>query len=139
MICVLKSRHRDLAMASGGMSESDFTQFLRTAFDRLCAVSADGAIHFICVDWRHMREMLDAAIPFAPGPLGGEGKNTGKLGVTDESRARTSPARMFRAFLPSAHHYLLCGNALDMESYQRLLGSAKAQLVFTDPPGNGPL
>ena len=36
-------------------------------------------------------------------------------------------------------HYLLCGNALDMESYQRLMGSAKAQLVFTDPPGKAAL
>jgi ParB-like chromosome segregation protein Spo0J len=31
-------------------------------------------------------------------------------------------------------HYLLCGNALDAESYMRLLGRAKAELVFTDPP-----
>ena len=54
-------RHRDFAMASGEMSESDFTHFLGTAFDRLCAASADGAIHFVCLDWRHMREVLDAA------------------------------------------------------------------------------
>ncbi len=33
-------------------------------------------------------------------------------------------------------HYLLCGNALNVESYKRLLGSAKAQLVFADPPYN---
>ena len=56
-----KSRHRDVAMASGERSEADFTQFLRTAFDRLCAASADGAIHFICMDWRHLRDVLDAA------------------------------------------------------------------------------
>ena len=56
-----KGRHREVAMAAGGTSESDFTQFLKTAFDRLCAASADGAIHFICMDWRHMREVLDAA------------------------------------------------------------------------------
>jgi ParB-like chromosome segregation protein Spo0J len=36
-------------------------------------------------------------------------------------------------------HYLLCGDALDRESYQRLLGGAKAELVFTDPPGNAAL
>jgi len=33
-------------------------------------------------------------------------------------------------------HYLLCGDALNGESYKRLLGSAKAELVFTDPPYN---
>ncbi|MGA7327026.1 MAG: ParB N-terminal domain-containing protein, partial [Rhodomicrobium sp.] len=33
-------------------------------------------------------------------------------------------------------HYLFCSDALDKESYKRLLGSKKAQLVFTDPPYN---
>ena len=56
-----KSEHREFAMASGEMSESEFTQFLRTAFEHLCGASADGSIHFICMDWRHMREVLDAA------------------------------------------------------------------------------
>src|SRR5271166_4038950 len=56
-----KSQHREFAMASGEMSRSEFTQFLRTTFERLCAASADGSIHFICMDWRHMREVLDAA------------------------------------------------------------------------------
>ena len=56
-----KSKHREFAMASGEMSQSEFTQFLRTAFEQLCTASADGSIHFICMDWRHMREVLDAA------------------------------------------------------------------------------
>ncbi len=56
-----KSKHREFAMASGEMSQSEFTQFLRTAFEQLCSASADGSIHFICMDWRHMREVLDAA------------------------------------------------------------------------------
>jgi DNA modification methylase len=55
-----KSKHRDFAMASGEMSASEFTQFLRTAFEQLCTFSADGSIHFICIDWRHMRDVLDA-------------------------------------------------------------------------------
>jgi len=53
-------RHREFAMASGEMSEDDFTAFLRTVFERLAGVSRDGAIHFICMDWRHMGEMLVA-------------------------------------------------------------------------------
>ncbi len=44
-----KSKHREFAMASGEMSESEFTQFLRTAFEQLCSASADGSIHFICM------------------------------------------------------------------------------------------
>jgi DNA modification methylase len=56
-----KSRHREFAMASGEMSEAAFTAFLRTAFEHMAAFSRDGAIHFICMDWRHMREVLTAA------------------------------------------------------------------------------
>jgi ParB-like chromosome segregation protein Spo0J len=33
-------------------------------------------------------------------------------------------------------HYLFCGDALKADSYNKLLGSQKAQLVFTDPPYN---
>ncbi|MCW3476406.1 site-specific DNA-methyltransferase [Limobrevibacterium gyesilva] len=55
-----KVRHREFAMASGEMSEADFTEFLATLFAHLTAASADGAIHFICMDWRHMYEALAA-------------------------------------------------------------------------------
>ena len=54
-------RHREFAMASGEMSREAFTLFLRTAFTRLAEVSSDGAIHFVCMDWRHMAEVIDAA------------------------------------------------------------------------------
>jgi DNA modification methylase len=53
-------RHHDFAMASGEMSEDEFTAFLRTVFERLAGVSRDGAIHFMCMDWRHLGEMLAA-------------------------------------------------------------------------------
>ena len=33
-------------------------------------------------------------------------------------------------------HRLLCGDALAPESYGRLLGEERAQMVFTDPPWN---
>ena len=47
-------------MAAGEMSTAEFTTFLRTAFERLAEASQDGSIHFICMDWRHMGEMLQA-------------------------------------------------------------------------------
>jgi len=47
-------------MASGEMSESQFTAFLSSTYDLLCEYSTDGSIHQICMDWRHMREMLAA-------------------------------------------------------------------------------
>lgn len=54
-------KHREFAMASGEMSQETFTEFLHTTFMRLVSVAQDGAIHFICMDWRHMQEVLDAA------------------------------------------------------------------------------
>lgn len=54
-------KHREFAMAVGEMSEDQFTDFLRTAFEHLVAHSQDGAIHFICMDWRHMAEVQAAA------------------------------------------------------------------------------
>ena len=56
-----KARHREFAMASGEMTQDGFTAFLHSAFRNLADISEDGAIHFICMDWRHMREVLDAA------------------------------------------------------------------------------
>lgn len=55
-----RTKHREFAMASGEMSAAEFTAFLRTSFRNLAAVSLDGAIHYVCIDWRHMAEMLDA-------------------------------------------------------------------------------
>ncbi len=56
-----KVRHREFAMASGEMSPDEFTKFLEAAFIRLIDFSSNGSIHFICMDWRHIRELLDAA------------------------------------------------------------------------------
>ena len=55
-----KVQHREFSMAAGEMTTSEFTDFLRTAFENMAEVSDDGAIHFLCMDWRHMAEMLSA-------------------------------------------------------------------------------
>jgi len=55
-----KIQHREFAMASGEMSQQEFTAFLETAFRNLADHSVDGSIHFLCMDWRHMSEMLTA-------------------------------------------------------------------------------
>jgi len=56
-----KVKHREFAMASGEMSSQEFTQFLKTVLMRLAEFSSDGSLHFICMDWRHMQELLSAA------------------------------------------------------------------------------
>jgi DNA modification methylase len=52
---------REFAMACGEMSEAQFTQFLSTIFANTAGVSVDGSIHYICMDWRHISEVLAAA------------------------------------------------------------------------------
>jgi DNA modification methylase len=53
--------HRPFPMAFGEMDPSEFTAFLGQAFRNLAAYSADGSIHFICMDWRHIQELLAAS------------------------------------------------------------------------------
>ncbi|MEL6727047.1 MAG: DNA methyltransferase [Pseudomonadota bacterium] len=55
-----KNQHRDFAMASGEMSASEFQGFLGTAFRQMAKVSRSGSIHFICMDWRHVGELIGA-------------------------------------------------------------------------------
>lgn len=57
-----KKQHREFAMACGEMTKSEFTEFLRKACTRLARSSQDGAIHFVCMDWRHVGELLEAGL-----------------------------------------------------------------------------
>lgn len=53
-------KHREFAFAAGEMTSVEFTTFLTTTLCNAAAVSKDGAIAFVCMDWRHIRELLDA-------------------------------------------------------------------------------
>jgi DNA modification methylase len=52
-----KGRHREFAMASGEMGEAEFRTFLAETLGACANVSRDGAIHFVCMDWRHMEDV----------------------------------------------------------------------------------
>lgn len=56
-----KTRHREFAMASGEMSEFEFTRFLVAATSLFASHSAAGSLHFIFMDWRHVSQLLTAA------------------------------------------------------------------------------
>ncbi len=56
-----KNTHREFTMASGEMTEAEFATFLETVFKNLADSSLDGALHYICMDWRHIEEVLKAA------------------------------------------------------------------------------
>jgi DNA modification methylase len=53
-------RHREFAFASGEMSQMQFTRFLEDSLGPMASVMRDGAIAFVCMDWRHMGELLTA-------------------------------------------------------------------------------
>jgi len=60
-VCGLgKIKHAEFAMASGEMSEGEFTAFLETVLANLARHSLDGALHYVCMDWRHLFELLSA-------------------------------------------------------------------------------
>jgi hypothetical protein len=47
-------------MAFGEMSKAEFSGFRRSSFENLIRFSIDGPIHFVCMDWRHPGEILQA-------------------------------------------------------------------------------
>jgi hypothetical protein len=53
-------KHTDFAMASGELSSPKFMTFLITALSHAASHSISGAIHYVCMDWRHQRELLAA-------------------------------------------------------------------------------
>jgi DNA modification methylase len=53
-------KHREFAMASGEMSTSAFQGFLTDTLACAGNISVDGAVHFVCMDWRHVGELIAA-------------------------------------------------------------------------------
>lgn len=56
----VKSRHREFPVASGEMTSPAFTDFLKDALGACAAVSRSGAVHYVCMDWRHLDELTEA-------------------------------------------------------------------------------
>jgi ParB/RepB/Spo0J family partition protein len=52
--------HREFVMATGEMTEEEFTEFLTAGLALICANSEAGALVYACMDWRHMWELLAA-------------------------------------------------------------------------------
>ncbi len=53
-------QHKDFKMASGEMNSAEFTDFLSRVCSLLASHSIDGSIHFVCMDWRHLGELVTA-------------------------------------------------------------------------------
>ena len=55
-----KTKHPEFAEASGEMSAEQFTQFLTDSLGLAAEHSTNGSIHYVCMDWRHLEEILAA-------------------------------------------------------------------------------
>lgn len=53
-------KHREFALASGEMDQVSFIAFLTETLGAAASQLTDGAIAYVCMDWRHMRELLAA-------------------------------------------------------------------------------
>ena len=53
-------KHREFTIGSGELSRTGFAEFLKDTLGAAAAVSRDGAVHFVCMDWRHIGELLEA-------------------------------------------------------------------------------
>jgi DNA modification methylase len=53
-------KHREFAFASGEMTAREFTTFLAITLTNVSIHMREGAIAFVCMDWRHQGELLTA-------------------------------------------------------------------------------
>jgi DNA modification methylase len=45
-------------MATGEMTDAEFSDFLERVASLVCEFSVDGSLHFVCIDWRHIFDLL---------------------------------------------------------------------------------
>jgi hypothetical protein len=48
------------------MSEKQYIGFLQKTHKAMAAHSRDGAVHFVCMDWRHIADLLTAGLGAYP-------------------------------------------------------------------------
>lgn len=55
-----KVQHREFAMGSGELSAEEFAALLEKSLGQAASRSRNGAIAYVCMDWRHIGELLAA-------------------------------------------------------------------------------
>ena len=61
-----QTKHKEFAFGSGEMNEAEFISFLKTSMANIAKYSAENSIHYICMDWRHISELLSASRDIYP-------------------------------------------------------------------------
>jgi DNA modification methylase len=52
-------KHPEFAFASGEMSQSQYRKFLKLTLGNGIRVSSPGAVHYVCIDWRHIGDLIE--------------------------------------------------------------------------------
>lgn len=55
-----RASHREFTQASGEMTQQEFRQFLKQTSLLMQQWSGDGSLHFVCMDWRHIHDLVEA-------------------------------------------------------------------------------
>lgn len=56
-----KIKHGEFAMASGEMESAEFRSFLKLTLGNAADCSLENAVHYACMDWRHIEDLLAIA------------------------------------------------------------------------------
>lgn len=51
-------KHKEFVMGSGEMSDEQFHNFLKSVCTHMRDFSHDGSLHYVCMDWRHIFDLL---------------------------------------------------------------------------------
>ena len=110
-----KVKHREFAMATGEMDKAGFTSFLRDALTAMTDFSLDGAIHFVCMDWRHMDELSAAG-----SEVYAELKN-----LVVWAKTNGGMGTFYRSPSPDSDPFVGSGDAVDEESVVCIIEAMK--------------
>lgn len=152
--------NREFMVGSGEMTRPEFTTFLRTIFRNCVLFSVSGSIHYQCMDFRHIREMLDAAdgvyddfkqlVVWDKGQGGqgafyrgqhelvfvfkaGKGRHTNNFGLGEKGRYRTNLVRY-----PGANSFRK-GRARDLSDHSTIKPTALVADFLLDCSNRGDL
>lgn len=118
---------REFAMASGGMSRSEFEAFLRTSFELTSRCARDGALSYQFIDWRHAGEMRAA----------GEAVYSGLLNICVWAKTNGGQGSFYR----SAHEFCFVwkiGHAQHLNNIELGRNGRNRTNVWSYPGANVP-
>lgn len=134
---VSRGRHAEFAMASGEMTPTEFVAFLTATLAASAAVSRDGAVHFVCMDHRHVGELSTAGDSVYGQRLNICVWNKSNAGMGSLYRSRHELVFVFRVGQAPAFNAVELGrhgrnrtNVWDYASVNTFRGSRRADLAL---------